>query len=190
MKRIMYNVTICLDKVTADILSATCECPAGEWPSAACSHVAATLFAIEDHVSHREQVACTSQLQQWHKPSVRPCLPTPVREATFKRHEFQDESAHSEVVALSTTVTCLNYDPRRPSDRSIDKEQLEHFKEDLSNAPFQRGWLLQLTTAVAETILFPLSEDEQKRACSKLLETLCITDAAAVILEQETKKQS
>ena len=52
MKRIMYNVTICLDKLTADILSATCECPAGEWPSAACSHVAATLFAIEDHVSY------------------------------------------------------------------------------------------------------------------------------------------
>ena len=129
----------------------------------------------------------TSQLQQWHKPSVRPCLPTPVREATFKRHEFQDESAHSKAVALSTTVTCLNYDPRRPSDRSIDKEQLEHFKEYLSNAPFQCGWFLQLTPALAETILFPLSKDEQKRACSKLLETLYITDAAAVILEQETK---
>jgi len=41
MKCVLYRVEICIQKVTADILAARCDCPAGEWPSAACSHVAA-----------------------------------------------------------------------------------------------------------------------------------------------------
>ena len=55
MKRILYTVEICIEKTTADVLAARCNCPAGEWPSAACSHIAATLFAIEDHVSHEDK---------------------------------------------------------------------------------------------------------------------------------------
>ena len=84
MKQILYQVEICLEKATADILAAQCSCPAGEWPSAACSHVAATLFAIEDYSGQTtESTSCTSRLQQWHKPSLLQHKPTPVYEASF-----------------------------------------------------------------------------------------------------------
>ena len=48
--------------------------------------VAATLFAIEDHATHATEVSCTSQLQQWNKPALKP-------DACFTVHK--DDSSSS-----------------------------------------------------------------------------------------------
>ena len=71
MKSILYTVEICMDEEIGNILAAQCQYPAGEWPSAACSHVAAALFTIEEHATHATEVSCTSQLQQWNKPALK-----------------------------------------------------------------------------------------------------------------------
>ena len=196
MKRILYTVEICIEKTTADVLAARCNCPAGEWPSAACSHIAATLFAIEDHVSHKDKQSCTSRLQQWHQPTLRPNMPTLISQATFKKVTGKlDERRIREQMILPTA----NYfDPRCPADRGIVFECLEQFKASLRSAHFQCGWLLQLTPATSETahadqedtVQFPLTDQALARASSKVLETFVISDEAMVHLEEQTRGQS
>ena len=170
MKRILYTVEMCIEKTTADVQAARCNCPAGEWPSAACSHIAATLFAIEDHVLHKDKQSCTSKLQRWHQPTLRTNLSTPISQATLKKVTGKlDERRIREQVIRPTA----NYfDPRCPADRGIVFERLEQFKANLS-AHFQCGWLLQLTSATCETahadqegpVQFPLTEQALARAC-------------------------
>ena len=193
MKHIMYRVEVCIEKTTADVLAARCNCPAGEWPSAACSHVAATLFAIEDYVSHKDKQSCTSRLQQWHQPTLGPNLPTPISQATFKKVTGKlDEKRTRERVIRPTA----NYfDPRCPADRDIVFERLQQFKASLGSARFQCRWLLQLIPATSETVhegpvQFPLTEQALTRACSKVLETFAISDEATVHLEEQTRGQS
>ena len=192
MKRILYRVEICMEKPTADIIAARCNCPAGEWPSAACSHVAATLFAVEDYVAHKDQQSCTSRLQQWHQPAVRPNLPTPISQATFKKvtGKFDEKQTRERVVRPTTTY----YDPRRPADRGLIFERLQEFKANLARANFQCGWLLQLTPATIETLAqedqvqFPLTKLALNSACSKVLEMF--SNDAVTDLEKQTRGQS
>ena len=105
MKRILYTVEICMDEGIGNILAAQCQCPAGEWPSAACSHAAATLFAIEDHATHATEVSCTSQLQQWNKPALKPNSPTLIRDACF--------TVQADPTAVVCKPTITYYDPHR-----------------------------------------------------------------------------
>ena len=60
MKHTLYRVELCFQKRTADIVAARCSYPAG---SAACSHVAGTLFTVKDYVANKDQQSCTTQLQ-------------------------------------------------------------------------------------------------------------------------------
>lgn len=84
--KVLYHIVICLDKATAAILAAQCLCPALKWPSTACSHVAATLFAIEYHVVHSwESDTCISRLHCWQKPSLCQQNPIAICDATFRK---------------------------------------------------------------------------------------------------------
>ena len=112
-KHILYTVEICMDEGTGNILAADCQCPAGEWPSAACNHLAATLFAIEDDATHATEVSCTSQLQQWNKPALKSNSPTLIRDACFTVHK--DDKADTAAAVCKPTITY--YDPHRPGDR-------------------------------------------------------------------------
>ena len=113
VNHILYTVEICMDERIGNILAAQCQCPAGdEWSSAACSHAAATLFAIEDQHTHATEVSCTSQLQQWNKSALKPDSPTLIRDACFNVHK--DDKADTTAVVCKPTITY--YDPRRPGD--------------------------------------------------------------------------
>jgi len=194
MKNVHYEVEICLNLATADVLAAKCPCPAGEWPSAACSHVAATLFAIEDYVAHlQDPGTCTSRLQQWHKPCLQQHNPTPICDATFRKQSCKlDERPHKERVLRPTIKT---FDPRPHHQRGISFDHFESFKHELERSGLKCGWLLQVTPASSDAqhevcIQFPLTQKEQKIACSKLLEALTVSDEEAVELERQTRGQS
>ena len=198
MKQVHYHVEICLNSATADVLAAQCSCPAGEWPSAACSHVAATLFAVEDYVVHlKDPGSCTSRLQQWHKPTLHQHKPTPVCDANFRKQSCKlVQEPHKERVLRPTIET---FDPRPRQERSIDFDRFEKFKNELESCGFKCGLLLQLTPASSDVqhdvqqdihTQFPLTKEELKVACSKVMETFQISHEAALELERQTRGQS
>ena len=81
MKKEKYRVELCVQKTPVKVLTGHCTCPAGEWPSAACSHVAALLYATQDFVTQglNKEGTCTDRLQQWHRPVKRTIPPTQVQ---------------------------------------------------------------------------------------------------------------
>lgn len=64
-----------LGLTSGEILTAHCTCMAGA--GEACSHLGATLFAVEAHVRIRESITCTGRENAW--------LPPPIRDVEFKR---------------------------------------------------------------------------------------------------------
>ena len=191
MKNVHYEVEICLNLATADVLAAKCPCPADEWPSVACSHVAATLFAIEDYVAYlQDPGTCTSRLQQWHKPRLQQHNPTPICDATFRKQSCKlDEQPHKERV-LRPTIKM--FDPRPHHQRGISFDRFESFEHELKRSGLKCGWLLQITPASSDAqhevyIQFPLTQKERKIACSKLLEALTVSDEESVEIELQTR---
>ena len=61
-------------------------------------------------------MSCTSQLQQWNKPALKPNSPT-IRDACFTVHK--DDKAHTAAVVCKPTITY--YDPHRPGDRVVNE---------------------------------------------------------------------
>ena len=51
-----YSLLMTLDRVTANVCSAQCSCPAGKGPCGSCKHLAALCFALEDFVKMRSVV--------------------------------------------------------------------------------------------------------------------------------------
>ena len=179
------TVEICMDEGIGNILAAQCQCPAGEWPSAACSHAAATLFAIEDHATHATKVSCTSQPQQWNKPALKPNSHTLIRDACFTVHKDDKDTA---AVVCKPTITY--YAPRRPGDRVVNGAHFDKFYKDLESAPFKWGWSLQLTQHIIDTSHETSHFQALNDACTKILQTLSISGSAAKELEYKTRGQS
>ena len=67
---------LAVDKVTADITTSKCTCPAGQGPFGSCKHLAALCYALEDYVKMRAIVleageeSCTLP-QKWNQPRKR-----------------------------------------------------------------------------------------------------------------------
>ena len=88
MKHILYTVEIYMDEGIGNILAAQCQCIEQVNYINGPVQLAAILqrdifFAIEDHATHATEVSCTSQLQQWNKPALKPNSPTLIRDACF-----------------------------------------------------------------------------------------------------------
>lgn len=49
-----YSLLLTIDKVTVDVTTARCTCPAGKRPFGSCKHIAALCFAPEDFVKLQE----------------------------------------------------------------------------------------------------------------------------------------
>ena len=69
-----YSLLLTMDKVTVDVTTAQCTCPAGKRLFGSCKHIAVLYFTIEDFVKLQEIIleqgedACTSLLQKWNQP--------------------------------------------------------------------------------------------------------------------------
>ena len=177
MKKEKYRVELCVQKVPVKVLTGHCTCPAGEWPSAACSHVAALLYAAQDFVVQglNKEGTCTDRLQQWHRPVKRSIQPTQVQTHVFKKPKLKE---HLEITARPTAD---RYDPRPPTERHTDDHRLATFKEGLKRLGYSTGWLMQLTAsspvvARGTTCLppqFPLTEEELASASSAKKKEMC-----------------
>ena len=150
-------------------------------------------FCLEDHATHATEVSCTSQLQQWNKPVLKPNSPTLIRDACFTMHK-DDKADIAAAVICKLTITY--YEPRRPGDRAVNEARFDEFKKDLESAPFKCGWSLQLTQHIIETshetlhFHFPLAQQGLNDACTKILQTLSTSESAAKELECKTRWQS
>ena len=86
-----------------------------------------------------------------------------------------------------------------PSKKEHRLRPFEKFRNELDSCGFKCGWLLQFTQASSDIqhdvqqdvrAQFPLTKEELKLACSKLMETFHISHKAALELEQLTREQS
>ena len=85
----VYKIKISMTN-SSDICLAECSCPAGRGPHGSCKHIAATLFALENFNTIREEiqdndtVSCTSKLQTWNQPRKRRLDSQPISQISFK----------------------------------------------------------------------------------------------------------
>ena len=89
----VYKIKINITDLS-NVCLAECSCPPGRGPHGSCKHIAATLFALENFNTIREEiqdddtVSCTSKLQTWNHPRKRRLDSQPVSEISFvTRHE-------------------------------------------------------------------------------------------------------
>ena len=83
---------------SAHILYTECGCSAGRAPSAACKHIAALCYTIEEFVRlgfTREKVTCTDHLARWNQPRSRSAPPGLLSDVSFKKAHYDGSSTHS-----------------------------------------------------------------------------------------------
>ena len=88
-KNCVYNChTVLLSNGTVKL--SHCVCPAGV--DGRCNHIAATLFALDEHCRQREKqqkttISCTSTACKWNVPRKRKGDVVPISEMKFQKHE-------------------------------------------------------------------------------------------------------
>ena len=73
-----YQVHIAANTTTGTVLHATCTCIAGK--CGACNHVAALMFALDNHNRSASTPSCTSLPSQWNVPRRKTATLTPVKD--------------------------------------------------------------------------------------------------------------
>ena len=111
------QVFVCLSCTTGDVYTAQCNCVSGL--GAACSHIAALLFALEDVVRKglKElpvELSKTSKPMEWNKPPKKHVSPLPVKGISFTKPSFGKVDATAAVACAKR-----NFDPRAPTDRTL-----------------------------------------------------------------------
>lgn len=89
------------------------------------------LFAVEDFCrrglkEHNEVVSCTSRICQWNVPRNMKVQPKPVDDILFTRYRFGKDSSSIPKSSL--------YDPRAPSDRTVNDEALKTHCESMASS--------------------------------------------------------
>ena len=134
------QVFVCISGMTGDVYTAQCNCVSGL--GAACSHIAAVLFALEDVVRKglKElpvELSKTSKPMEWNKPPKKHISPLPVKGISFTKPSFGKEDT-------TAVVGCTkhNFDPRAPADHTLSQPALVKLKEDLKDV-FPESGLFQ-----------------------------------------------
>ena len=163
------QVFICLNGSTGDVYSARCNCVSGT--GAACSHIAACLFALEHAVSSGwkelpTEISPTSQPMKWNQPPKKVVSAKPVKEISFRKSSFAKTSA-----TLAVKCPRSSFDPRAPNDRSLDQARVDQLLEDVKSVFPESG-------------LFHFWEDNPKTVKRRKFED----DGATDNLEQMVQK--
>ena len=131
------QVFVCLSGMTRDVYTTQCNCMSGL--GAACSHIAALLFALKDVVRKglKElpvELSKTSKPMEWNKPPKKHISPLPVRDISFTKPSFRKEDA-------TAVVGCAkhNLDPCAPADHTLSQPALVKLKEDLKDVFAESG---------------------------------------------------
>lgn len=124
-KDIQYKICLSVAKATADISSASCQCPAGKGPHGSCKHIAALAYALEDYSRLKlYETSCTSVLQRWNQPRKRHLDPVCVSEIDFSNLE------HGKV---KRKLADMLYDPRPARLQQTLESDIEQLKTSLFN---------------------------------------------------------
>lgn len=130
-----HNLKICLCIVTGEVKSACCSCVAGK--VGFCNHVLAFMFKmckftlynctsvkeLSEEQDQQSSLACTSQLQQWHKRGGgKNIAPQPIMEVEVNKTKVDESSSRSGLKALL-------YDARMKTTHNEAEE--EEFKREL-----------------------------------------------------------
>lgn len=153
-----YSLLLTIDKVTVDITTAQCTCPAGKGPVGSCKHIAALCFALEDFVKLREIIleqgkdACTSLLQKWNQPRKKRLDSKKVEDIEFS------SSCYGKTKSKRTFYKAC--DPRPVNMQKTSKSELEEFTLQLETLQPPCGFLHLLSQPskdITTTHLLPLT---------------------------------
>ena len=156
----VYKIKINLLTNSSEVCLAECSCPAGRGPHGSCKHIAATLFALENFNTIREEIqdddtiTCTSKLQTWNQPRKRRLDSQPVNEISFKvEHYYCKPTRQSKELA----------DPRPLELQKTTDEEKKAFIDNLKKLEISCGFLDLMTVAESYTVnddtspMFPLT---------------------------------
>ena len=155
----IYNIKINITD-SSNVCLAECSCPAGRDPHGSCKHIAATLFALENFNTIREEiqdddtVSCTSKLQTWNQPRKRRLDSQPVSEISFKVEDYYCKPTHQSKELI---------DPRPLELQKTTDEEKEAFIANLKKLEVSCGFLDLLTVSESSIInndtspMFPLT---------------------------------
>lgn len=156
-KQDTYTIELSQDKVSGDILTAICGCPAGCGPKGSCKHIAALCYALEEFNRIKktpEYVSCTAKLQEWNQPRKRTLDPQNSEEIKFVKLE------HGKVKRQHLNPA---YDPRPPSLQHTSNSELLEFQSKLKSSGRPCGFL---------HVIPPASQSIAVAASSSTLPTL------------------
>ena len=134
------EVFACFSLSTGDVFTAQCNCVSGL--GAACNHIAALLFALEDCVKRQMEelpvtLSKTSIPMTWNQPSKKLVSPSVVSDLTFTK-PVHGKSAVNSVKRSSRQ----EFDPRAKGDGEINMDELMVFQADMELA-FPESGLFQ-----------------------------------------------
>ncbi|XP_049267562.1 uncharacterized protein LOC119378860 [Rhipicephalus sanguineus] len=78
-----HDVWLCIDKLSGQVLAGHCQCKAGL--GEVCSHVAATLFALESAARSQTDLSCTSRPCAWRKATSKKATMAALDELNLSR---------------------------------------------------------------------------------------------------------
>ena len=122
------QVFVCLSK-QGDVYSAQCNCISGL--GAACSHIAAALFALESCITQKlkslpVELSVTRQPMKWNQTPKKHVEPAQVKDITFSKPSHGKPDTRK-------TLGCArrNFDPRAPENRTLCGEDLKDLLSDV-----------------------------------------------------------
>ncbi|KAH7959629.1 hypothetical protein HPB49_012622 [Dermacentor silvarum] len=120
-----HDVWLCIDKLTGQVLAGHCQCKAGL--GEVCSHVAATLFALESAAREQMDMSCTSQPCAWKAATSKKGTMVPLDELNLSRPGKQPRK-----LAAEPKHTCESFN-------SSDKEIFQRLQKASSSAVVLRS---------------------------------------------------
>ena len=148
------TVFVCLSKKNGDVYSAQCNCVAGA--GAACSHIAAFLFAMDDLIrkgatEFPTELTRTSQPCKWNQPPKKSVAAAAVSSIKFS------SPAHG--VEVKEKVAIESFDPRCESMRTLHEGAFAQLTVDLQGC-FPESGLFELWQESTRTPVAPVIEEE------------------------------
>ena len=125
------TVFVASNKVNGEVCSAQCDCVSGA--GAACNHIAALLFAMEQFSREKarelpEETSKTSKPMSWHIPPKKIVKPSAISDMTFKNITYD---ATKSVRRGTEKLQETSFDPRQVSQRSLSQDSLTRLMTDV-----------------------------------------------------------
>ena len=179
------------------ILRAHCKCPAGI--DGRCNHVAATLFALEQHFKDRGKKttidtdeSCTSMPCQWNVPRKRKGPVQPINQMSFVKHDYAKEKKIPKLHSMHNAL------PKSWENEKVAKmfEMMEKYQKESGNILSWTHILPQEVKKLTQQTLIspieshPVSARELKERFQKVKRNLMVDELGIKDVETKTRGQS